>query len=243
MSVIPGTRIINSALELLQVTQQGETPAAAETASALLMLNAMWANWNGDDLTQLPINTGGTWAGGVASDFLGGPSGGVAFPSYLGPGPSRVRNALTSIGGSRNVQLTIRNLKWYRELAFPALSATGISDFVYQAPVDSASGGTVYVYPVPSVPVTIAVTFLLAFPIAADATTPLLPFPQMAVQASIFNLAVNYGNAFGATVPATVLKEAQDSLARLRNYNASQFDQDPNPPQGQALQPPAQAAP
>ncbi len=241
MSVIPGTRIINPALELLQVTQQGETPAAAETASALLMLNAMWANWNGDDLTQLPINLSGTWAGGAASDFLGVTS--TAWPGYTGPGPSRIRNALTLIGGGRDVQLNIRNLKWYREVAFKSLASTGVSDLIYQAPTDSAAGGTVYVYPVPSVPVTIALTFTLPFPIAADATTALLPFPQMAVQASIFNLAVNYGNAFGATVPATVLKAAQDSLAILRNYNASQFDQDPNPAQGQALQPPAQAAP
>jgi hypothetical protein len=36
---------------------------------------------------------------------------------------------------------------------------------------------------------------------------------------------------------------ANDSLAKLRNMNASIWDQNPNPPQGQALQPPAQPTP
>lgn len=240
MSVVPGTGIITPALTLLGVTTQGETPSTAETADGVRFLNSMWSNWNSDDLTSLPITVSGSWGSGVAADFLGVTS--TAFASYTGPAPARIRSATVTLS-ARQIPLTIRNLEWYWAQPYKLLQATGPTDIVYHIGAnDSAAGGNVYVWPVPSGSVTISLVFTAAFPNLADATTA-VTLDQYALQASIFNLAVNIGNAYGVNVPAEVKKEAADSLARLRNYSASTFNADPNPPQGQALQPPAQPTP
>lgn len=240
MSVVPGTGIITPALTLLGIVSQGETPSATETADGLRYLNAMFANWNADDLLLLPILVTGTWNSGIQTDFLGGTS--AAFPGYTGPGPARVRGAYVTLNG-RNIPLNIKTLEWYRSLAYPAIQATGPENLVYSISAgDSSSGGLLYVHPVPSGNVAMGVSFTLPYPILADATTG-VQFDNMAVQPAIFNLAVEVGAAYGVNVSAETKKAAADGLARLRNYAASTWGADPNPQQGQSLQPPAQPTP
>jgi len=240
MAVVPGTGIITPALTLLGVTTQGETPATGETADGLRLLNAMWANWNADDLTMGSVNSvTGTWNSGIATDFLGVAS--VAWPAYTGPGPSRLRAAYVVVSG-RDIPLKIETRSWYQALAFPTLQASSPEYMVYTPPFDAAAGGQVNVWPVPNANVTINVTYLTPFPVLADATTA-VTLNQMALMPSIYNLAVAIASAYGVNVPPSVAKEAGESLARLRNYAASTWNMDPNPPGGQTLTPPAPPTP
>lgn len=241
MSVVAGTGIITPALTLIQVVSQGQTPASEELLDGLLLLNSMFANWNADELTAPVTSVSGTWGSGIASDFLGVTS--VAFSGYTGPAPARLIDAFVT-PNSRDIRIQIVNLEYYRGIGNKAAtSAVGPELMAYDPGVgDSGSGATVFVYPVPSVNMPTRVIFRYPFQIPASPAAS-ITLSAMATQAAIYNLAVNYANAFGANCTADIRKEAADSLARLRNFNASAYNQNPNPPQGQTLPAPAQPTP
>lgn len=242
MAVTAGAGIVTPALTLLGIVTQGETPSADELTQGVLYLNSMFASFNADDLTALPVNVTGLWPSGSSVQALG--SGAGAFTGYTGPAPKRIRGAWIQLNG-RTIKLEIRTLEWYNNLAYPGLTATGPTDLMYTIIGDDSSAtGSVNVWPVPTTSPTlpVTITFAYPFPLAVNAASS-LTMSQMALQAAIYNLAANVGPAFGVTVAPEIKKEAADSLARLRNYSASTYNQDPNPPQGQALQPPAQATP
>lgn len=241
MSVVAGAGIITPALTLLQVVTQGETPATGELSDGVLYLNALLANWNSDELTTPVQSVSGTWQANTQGDFLG--TGSIAFASYTGPTPLRLIDAFVTPNG-RDIRMPVQNMEFYRAIGNKgATSSTGPEILAYDTGIgDSVLAGQVYVYPVPTSNTSMRVVFRYPFPLATNSSSTLI-LSAAAVHAAICNLAANIGPAYGATVSPEIKKEAADSLARLRNFNASAYNQNPNPPQGQTLPPPAQPAP
>lgn len=241
-SIVAGTQIVTPALTLIGVTTQGETPSTTELTEGTTMLNQMLRNWSSDGLTNGEIlEVSGTLTSGSITAFIGtGGSIWSAYPASQDP-PVRVVSGYQLLS-TRKIPLKVETQEWFKTMQFPEASAAG-PEYVGYIPSNAAlSAGVVLFYPAPSGNVTVGINVLMPFRLFSSSSDAQW-MQNYAVQPAIYNLAVNIAPAFGVNVPPSVAKEAQESLSRLRNYNASLWNMDPNPPGGQTLTPPAPPTP
>jgi len=149
---VPVTDLIFGALTEIRVARAGDVVRAEDQALCLLLLNEV--------LERLPVTPNALYVVGGAScvlspgvpQYLIGPSAPLVAPRR----PVRIRSAVIDDGSSQ-WRLTERSLDWWQSLTIPATRLTGVPEsFFYGAHWPS---GAIALYPAPSEPDTLTVSF------------------------------------------------------------------------------------
>jgi hypothetical protein len=202
--------IIDRALRLISAIASGSSPTASETADGLTALNAMIASWQLDKLNVYAyVDTSFPLTANDAS-YTVGPSGNFD----LTPRPPKIEQVFVRNANIDYLVELIDYEKWY---AIPdKTSQTDIPIYAYYEP--SLATGTLKLWPVPNSPYDLhIITWSSLSELATAATT--ITLPPGYERALAYNLAIEIASEYGAEVPASVAKIANDSYAAIKRAN------------------------
>lgn len=230
-----GQSLINSALTILGILEQGGTLSASESQDSLNELNSMWNAWGIDE--GLIFAEASITKALLAStpSYTIGPTG-----SFVAAVPSRVYRAfIIGSDGNRNEIAVVNADKYY---AHNDLSASAVvPDEVYpDFNIDPTSGlPTVYLWPVNTGTPTLQL--LVGAPFTTWALNTTYNIPQGYQDAITYALAWRLIPRFGMIVPQNIYQEvsglAEKAELRIREMNKINRMLQPG---AEMLQPPPQ---
>lgn len=197
--------VINQALESIAVLSSGDTPTTDESASCLLILQAILAAWSADELTVFATRTAAiTMVAATASYAISGAR------------PVKILSADHTIAGVNKEVDVIGAQAW---AAMPDKSATSpqakavYCDYAYPTPA-------ILVTPIPTATATLNLYCMVDLATVASGGAT-FDMPEGYLLAIRYNLAVALCPMFGKAVPDAVQTIAITSKAALRRLNAS----------------------
>lgn len=211
-----GQVIVNNALTILGILEQGGTPSASESQDSLNELNSMWNGWG--------IDEGLIYAVGPISKALA-----PNVPSLtIGPGaawdtplPSRVYKAFIVNPDNRNeIEIVTGEHYWHHnDMAASAVTP----DEVYpDFNVDPVTGfATIYTWPVQTGTPTLELTVGAAFGTWVLGTNYIIPqgFQDAIQYALAWRLIPRFGMIVPQTIAEAVTGLAQKAELRIREMN------------------------
>ncbi len=233
---VTGQQMVNSALTILGILEQGGTPSASESQDGLYELNAAWNAWGIDAGLVYGVQAISKALTAAQASYTVGPAGAFATPA-----PSRIFQAfIIASDGSRNEIDVVESTRYYKHNDLAAAAVT--PEEVYpDFNVISATGlVTVYLWPVPTG------TPTLQLITGAEFTTWTLNgtyfVPQGYLDAIQYALAWRLIPRFGVIVPQQIAQEvamlAEKAEVRIREMNKMNRQL---PPGTEMLLPPQQA--
>lgn len=205
-----GQSLIDRAARLIGAVQSGSSATSAESADALIAMNAMLDSWRNDRLMGYALTTvskamvvaDASYTFGTAADFNSAR-------------PVMIKHAYMTIGDTDYPVKICTDAEW-----FAIEDKTVTSDLVEKIWYNpSMSTGTVNVWPVPNATNTL---YLVVMTPVADLTLAgTVALPQGWEDAIAYNLSIRIAPEFGAQVPAAVAKGATDSLAAIKRRNST----------------------
>lgn len=204
---------INSALRLIGLLAEDETPSAALSADALSAMQQMLDSWSTERLsiyaTQDQVFT---WPSSTATRTLG-PSG-----NFVGVRPIELSSETyfrdTATGVSYGIKII--NQQQYNDIAVKTVTSTYPQVLFVNMDMPDI---TMTVYPIPTT--ALEFHFVSVDELAQPATAATsLSFPPGYLRAFKYNLAVEIANEYGIEPPATVQRIAMSSKRNLKRINA-----------------------
>lgn len=203
---------INSALRLLGVLAEGETPSAATSQDALFALNQMIDSWNTERLavfsTQDQVFT---WLPGLRTRSLG-PTG-----DFVGNRPILIDDATYFRDPASNISYGIKliNQQQYDGIAVKTVTSTYPQVMWVNMEYPNI---TMTVYPVPTKQLEFHIVSVNELTTPANLATD-LSFPPGYLRAFRYNLACELAPEFGMEPPPTVVRIAMASKRNLKRIN------------------------
>lgn len=203
---------INSALRLLGVLAEGETPSAATSQDALFALNQMIDSWNTERLavfsTQDQVFT---WLPGLRTRSLG-PTG-----DFVGNRPILIDDATYFRDPASNISYGIKliNQQQYDGIAVKTVTSTYPQVMWVNMEYPNI---TMTVYPVPTKTLEFHIVSVNELTTPANLATD-LSFPPGYLRAFRYNLACELAPEFGMEPPPTVVRIAMASKRNLKRIN------------------------
>ncbi len=203
---------INSALRLLGVLAEGETPSAATSQDALFALNQMIDSWNTERLavfsTQDQVFS---WLPGVRERALG-PTG-----DFVGNRPILIDDSTYFRDPASNISygLKLINQQQYNGIAVKTVTSTYPQVMWVNMTYPDIS---MTVYPVPTKVLEFHIVSVEELTQPANLAT-VLAFPPGYLRAFRYNLACELAPEFGMEPPQTVVRIAMASKRNLKRIN------------------------
>ena len=203
---------INSALRLLGVLAEGETPSAATSQDALFALNQMIDSWNTERLavfsTQDQVFT---WLPGLRTRSLG-PTG-----DFVGNRPILIDDATYFRDPASNISYGIKliNQQQYDGIAVKTVTSTYPQVMWVNMEYPNI---TMTVYPVPTKTLEFHIVSVNELTTPANLATT-LAFPPGYLRAFRYNLACELAPEFGMEPPPTVVRIAMAAKRNLKRIN------------------------
>ncbi len=206
--------MITRAMRIARVIGKGETPDADESADGLEALNAMLDSWQIERLFVYQIVQGSyTWPSTTTSRTIG--SGG----NFAAQRPVRIESALAVDSGSNWYEIGVFQSREEYDRIVNKASASTLPQFLFYDPAYPL--GVLYLYPVPSVSVTLKLNTWQTLQSFAALTTA-LSLPPGYQRAIEFNLAIEFGGTeFGkaADISDEVRNIAMQAKANIKSLN------------------------
>ena len=188
----------------------GESLTTAESADALIALNAMLESWQTEKLVVYALADTAFTMTATDASYTVGPSGNF----NLTPRPPKIENCFVRASGIDYPVELIDQDRWY---AIPdKTSDSDIPIYAYYEP--TLSTGTLQLWPVPNAAHSLhIVTWTTVASLAAVGTT--ITLPQGYERALAYNLAVEIAPEFGREASETVQRTAMESKAAIKRAN------------------------
>lgn len=203
---------INSALRLLGVLAEGETPFAATSQDALFALNQMIDSWNTERLSVFSTQDQVfTWLPNFKERTLG-PTG-----DFVGNRPIMVDDATYFRDPASNISYGIKliNQQQYDGIAVKTVTSTYPQVMWVNMEYPNI---TMTVYPVPTKQLEFHIVSVNELTTPANLATT-LAFPPGYLRAFRYNLACELAPEFGMEPPPTVVRIAMASKRNLKRIN------------------------
>ena len=203
---------INSALRLLGVLAEGETPSAATSQDALFALNQMIDSWNTERLSVFSTQDQVfSWLPGLRTRSLG-PTG-----DFVGNRPIMVDDATYFRDPASNISYGIKliNQQQYDGIAVKTVTSTYPQVMWVNMEYPNI---TMTVYPVPTKTLEFHIVSVNELTTPANLATT-LAFPPGYLRAFRYNLACELAPEFGMEPPPTVVRIAMASKRNLKRIN------------------------
>lgn len=203
---------INSALRLLGVLAEGETPSAATSQDALFALNQMIDSWNTERLSVFSTQDQVfTWLPNFKERTLG-PTG-----DFVGNRPIMVDDATYFRDPASNISYGIKliNQQQYDGIAVKTVTSTYPQVMWVNMEYPNI---TMTVYPVPTKQLEFHIVSVNELTTPANLATT-LAFPPGYLRAFRYNLACELAPEFGMEPPPTVVRIAMASKRNLKRIN------------------------
>ena len=203
---------INSALRLLGVLAEGETPSAATSQDALFALNQMLDSWNTERLSVFSTQDQVfSWLPGLRTRSLG-PTG-----DFVGNRPIMVDDATYFRDPASNISYGIKliNQQQYDGIAVKTVTSTYPQVMWVNMEYPNI---TMTVYPVPTKTLEFHIVSVNELTTPANLATT-LAFPPGYLRAFRYNLACELAPEFGMEPPPTVVRIAMASKRNLKRIN------------------------
>lgn len=232
---VTGQQMVNSALTILGILEQGGTPSASESQDGLYELNGMWNAWGIDEGLIFGVQSITKALTAAVPSYTVGPAG-----AFVTPAPSKIYQAfIVASDGSRNEIEVVNAARYYAHNDLAASAVTPDEVYPDFNVISSTGLVTIYLWPVPSG------TPTLQLITGAEFTTWTLNgtyyVPQGFLDAIQYALAWRLIPRFGVVVPQQIAQEVamlgEKSELRIREMNkANRLLQ----PGTEMLAPPAQ---
>lgn len=203
---------INSALRLLGVLAEGETPSAATSQDALFALNQMIDSWNTERLSVFSTQDQVfSWLPGLRTRSLG-PTG-----DFVGNRPIMVDDATYFRDPASNISYGIKliNQQQYDGIAVKTVTSTYPQVMWVNMEYPDIR---MTVYPVPTKPLEFHIVSVETLTKPANLAT-VLAFPPGYLRAFRYNLACELAPEFGMEPPPTVMRIAMTAKRNLKRIN------------------------
>ena len=203
---------INSALRLLGVLAEGETPSAATSQDALMALNQMIDSWNTERLSVFSTQDQVfSWPPGIRERTLG-PTG-----DFVGNRPILIDDSTYFRDPSNNISygLKLINQQQYNGIAVKTVTSTYPQVLWVNMTYPDI---TMTVYPVPTKVLEFHIVSVEELTKPANLAT-VLAFPPGYLRAFRYNLACEIAPEFGMEPPPTVVRIAMASKRNLKRIN------------------------
>lgn len=203
---------INSALRLLGVLAEGETPSAATSQDALFALNQMIDSWNTERLSVFSTQDQVfSWLPGLRTRSLG-PTG-----DFVGNRPILIDDATYFRDPASNISYGIKliNQQQYDGIAVKTVTSTYPQVMWVNMEYPNI---TMTVYPVPTKTLEFHIVSVNELTTPANLATT-LAFPPGYLRAFRYNLACELAPEFGMEPPPTVVRIAMASKRNLKRIN------------------------
>lgn len=191
---------------------KGETPDDEEAADGLVALNSMLDSMQLERLFVYQIVQGAyTWPSATTSRTIG--SGG----NFAVARPNRIEAAFVTDSNSNTYPVDLVTMREEYDSIVIKTTPSTLPRCLF---MDSAYPlATLYLWPVPSVQVTLSLNTWQTLQSFADLTT-VLSLPPGYERMVTYNFALEYGPEFGAKVPDDVRAIANSSKSAIKNLNA-----------------------
>lgn len=213
--------LIKGSLRLIGAIATGETPAAAELADALLVLNEMLSSWSTERLSLFQVTRESfPLVGGTASYTIG--SGGT----FNTERPVFVERVTVEVSGQEYP------VEMITPIEYAAISSKAQSGQPRKAYFSGASPlDTVSLYPAPD-----AANNLILYsvkPFSTFATVnDVVTLPPGYFRAIRYNLAVELGPEYGKMIGAEIASIAEESKSNIKRINTKPLYLDASQPVG-----------
>src|SRR3990167_2307112 len=203
--------MITRAMRLARAIGKGEPLDSDESADGLVALNAMLDSWQIDRLFVYQIVQGSyTWPASTTSLTIG------SAGNFNVQRPVRIDSAFVVDSNSQWYPVDVLQDRTEYDSIVTKTTESSLPKYLF---MDSAYPlGVIYLYPVPSVALTLKLntwqTLQSFASLATDIALP--PGYQRAIE---YSLAEEFGPEFGVTIPPKVEKIALQSRAAIQNLN------------------------
>lgn len=200
--------IIDRACRLLGTVSSGSSATAAESADALVALNAMLESWQLDKLMVYAVQDKTYTLAGSGAITLGA-------AGNITTRPDKIESAFVRSGDS-DYPLTERDLDWWVGVTDKTVTGDIPTDFYYEG---SYPQGVMNLYPVPSAANVLHVLMWVPFTAFAAVGTS-VSLPPGYERALSYNLAIEMAPEFERQPSALVVKGAAESKAAIKKANS-----------------------
>ncbi len=204
-------QMITRSMRLARVIGKAETLDEDESADGLSGLNTMLDSWQTERLFVYQITQGSySWAATVTSKTIGS-SGAISAQR-----PVRIDSAFVTDSNSQWYPLEVlQDRTEYDAIVIKSTTST-LPQYLF---MDTGYPlATIYLYPVPSVAVTLKLNTWQTLQSFATLTTD-LSLPPGYQRAIEFNFAIEYGPEFGVDIPKDVRMIAAQAKASIKTLN------------------------
>ena len=214
-----GQAVVNSALTVLGILEQGGTASYSDLSYGLSELNDMWQAWGIDEGLIFALQTGVISLASGTPSYALGPGGTSPFNTTL---PSRIYKANYLTAGGRN-ELRIVNADQYYSHNDLSAAAAAPDEIYPDFNVASATGqATVYLWPVPNISgSSLEMQTGAAFTTWQLGTNYYIPqgYQDAIKWALAFRMLSAFGMAVAQQVAQVVTVEATKAENRIREMN------------------------
>lgn len=200
--------IIDRAYRLHGAVQTGSSASSAESADALIALNAMLESWQLEKLMVYAIQDK-TYTLASSGTITLGAAGNITTR------PDKIEAAFIR-SSDNDYQLTKRDLAWWMAVTDKTVTADIPTDFYYEP---SYPQGVMNLYPVPSAANVLHVMMWAPFTAFAAVGTS-VSLPPGYERALAYNLAIEIAPELRSQPSAAVVKIATDSKAAIKRANS-----------------------
>lgn len=235
-STVTGQQIVNAALTILGILMPGGTASGSDSTDLLAELNAMWDAWQIDaGLIFSILKVTGALSANVASYTIGtGATINVDRPSKIF---SAFIVATVGSASNRNELKIVSAAEYYRHNDLAASASTPDELFPDFNVAKATNFGTVYLWPVPTVPTATSLELEVGVPFFTWdlATTVYIPYGYLdALQYALAWRAIpRFGAAVMPNIAEYVSNIGSKAEARIRAMNAQNLQTPVLGPNGQ----------
>lgn len=198
-------------MRLATVARKGEALDNDEAADGLVSLNAMLDSWQIERLFVYQIAQGSyTWPASTTSRTIG------SSGNFTDQRPVRIDSAFVMDSNSQWYPLNVLQARTEYDAIISKTTSGTLPRYLFMDPAYPL--GVIYLYPVPSVQVTLKLNTWQTLQSFAALTTNLAlpPGYQRAIE---YSLAEEFGPEFGVAIPSKVEQIARQARAAIQNLN------------------------
>lgn len=211
------TQLITNCARMINYIGRGQTLTSPESNDALALFNELNASWNRQSLMIFrTVRSEVSWASGSASRTIGSAGANITLPR-----PDRIIEA-SYINSTTTPALEIpiavlQTIQQWQNVPQKAQTSTQPLLLYYDATI-SGEDGTIYIWPVPTSTITIAL-YLWSRMTTAWVLTDTITMPDGYLRMMRYNLAQELCGIWNMPVPQYVQIGAEESMGNIKSLN------------------------